>query len=295
MIHVFVGLLSLQGTLGEKEGQLVDVEVQLRPSDVETRTFTIEVYRDWAPKGAGRFVELVSEGFYDGCAFFRVIGNFMSQFGINGNSTRQAEWRRRSIFDDEGGKASNGRGTMTFAHAGKNTRSTQIFINFKDNKFLDSQNFPPFGKIISGMDVVDQLHITGEGAPGGPGPNQGKIQQRGDAYLRSEFPDLSRIVTARLRTSRPVSPRRVQATDTSENDVVEITSRSPPASGLIWAIQWLFFFIGATFAVGACLCPCFCALVKKRKKSTSPPKRTTSFINDVESTLSIPIALEKEN
>lgn len=158
----------------------------------------IEVTRAWAPRGADRFYNLADNGFYDGCKFFRVIEGFMSQFGINGDPEVSAVWREQKIQDDPN-KEKNTRGRVTFAMAGPNTRTSQLFINFDDNTFLDTQGFSPFGEVVEGMDVVDQLYADyGEGAPRGNGPDQGRIQQEGNAYLNAEFPRLDNIINAEV-------------------------------------------------------------------------------------------------
>ena len=155
--------------------------------DTSKGAFVIEVHRDWAPIGADRFYNLVKNGFFDDVRFFRVVSGFMVQFGINGDPTISAKWREARIRDDQG-KQSNTRGMVTFATAGPNTRTTQVFINFGDNNRLDSMGFAPFGQVISGMNVVDALYSGyGEGAPRGSGPDQGRLQQEGNAYLMKEF------------------------------------------------------------------------------------------------------------
>jgi peptidyl-prolyl cis-trans isomerase A (cyclophilin A) len=160
--------------------------------------FVIEVHRDWAPRGADRFYNLVAGGFYDGCRFFRVIDGFMAQVGINGDPKISAAWKTATIPDDPV-KRSNTRGFVSFAMAGPNTRTTQIFINYGDNSRLDGMNFPPFGRVTDGMPVVDNLYSGyGEGAPRGRGPDQGKIQTQGNAYLEAEFPRLDYIKTATI-------------------------------------------------------------------------------------------------
>jgi peptidyl-prolyl cis-trans isomerase A (cyclophilin A) len=152
--------------------------------------FVIEVQRDWAPLGADRFYNLVRSGYFDGVRFFRVIAGFMAQFGIHGDPAVAALWRERRIPDDPV-RQSNMRGMVSYATAGPDTRTTQLFINFGDNRRLDGQGFAPFGRVIEGMDVVDRLHARyGEGAPAGRGPNQGRIQAEGNAYLEREFPEL---------------------------------------------------------------------------------------------------------
>lgn len=156
------------------------------------------MHREWAPNGADRFYNLVKSGFYNDARFFRVIDGFMVQFGISGNPDLSAVWREARIPDDQV-KQSNTRGTVTFATAGPNTRTTQVFINFGDNAGLDGQGFSPFGKVVSGMDVVDAFFKGyGEGAPRGRGPNQGLVQQQGNAYLITQFPKLDYIKKATI-------------------------------------------------------------------------------------------------
>ncbi len=166
--------------------------------DTSKGAFVVEVHREWAPNGADRFYNLVKNGFYDDIRFFRVLDNFMAQFGINGDPAIQSAWRAASLKDDPV-KQSNKRGFITFATAGPNTRTTQVFINYKDNSSLDSQGFTPFGQVTSGMDVVDKLYKDyGEGAPRGRGPEQGRLQQEGNAYLTKDFPKLDYVKTATI-------------------------------------------------------------------------------------------------
>jgi peptidyl-prolyl cis-trans isomerase A (cyclophilin A) len=159
----------------------------------------IEVHRAWAPVGADRFYNLVKNGFYDDTRFFRVLDGFMAQIGINGNPSIQSNWRNATIQDDPV-KESNKRGYVTFAKSGlPNSRSTQIFINYRDNSSLDRQGFAPFGQVASGMEVVDKLYSGyGEGAPSGRGPEQQKIQMEGNAYLTKEFPKLDYVKKATI-------------------------------------------------------------------------------------------------
>jgi peptidyl-prolyl cis-trans isomerase A (cyclophilin A) len=166
--------------------------------DTSKGAFEVEVHRDWAPAGADRFYNLVKNGFFDNARFFRVISGFMVQFGIHGDPAVSAQWRQARIPDDPG-KQSNSRGTMTFATAGPNTRTTQVFINFADNSRLDRMGFAPFGQIVSGMNVVDSLYSGyGEGAPSGQGPDQGRMQQEGNAYLMKDFGKLDYIKKATI-------------------------------------------------------------------------------------------------
>jgi peptidyl-prolyl cis-trans isomerase A (cyclophilin A) len=155
--------------------------------DTTKGTFVVEVHRDWAPNGADRFYNLVKSGFYNDTRFFRVISGFMVQFGINGDPKVSAPWREARIPDDPV-KQSNKRGYITYAMAGPNTRTSQVFINFGDNASLDRQGFSPFGRVISGMNVVDKLNPEyGEGAPRGRGPDQSRIQMEGNTYLARDF------------------------------------------------------------------------------------------------------------
>jgi len=166
--------------------------------DTSKGTFVIEVHRDWAPHGADRFYNLVKNGFYDGARFFRVISGFMVQFGVNGNPSISARWRDANIPDDPVTQ-SNQPGYITFATRGPDTRTTQVFINFGNNRGLDSQGFAPFGRVISGMPVVNALYSGyGEGAPQGEGPSQGLIQSQGNAYLTKQFPKLDYIKKATI-------------------------------------------------------------------------------------------------
>ena len=155
--------------------------------------FVIEVHRDWSPHGADRFYNLVKGGFYDEVRFFRVVPDFMVQFGINGDPAVSAQWRRES-FPDDPVKEGNKRGNVTFAKTGApDSRTTQIFINFKDNTFLDGQGFSAFGKVVSGMDVVDKIYSGDR-----ENPDQGQIQATGNAYLNKTFPKLDYVKKATI-------------------------------------------------------------------------------------------------
>jgi peptidyl-prolyl cis-trans isomerase A (cyclophilin A) len=160
--------------------------------------FAVMVTRDWAPRGADRFYNLVKSGFYDDCRFFRVISGFMAQFGIHGDPDVSAVWKPAK-FDDDPPKEKNTRGRITFATAGPNTRTTQLFINFADNSRLDAMGFTPFGEVVAGMDVVDKINAEyGEGSPRGKGPAQARIQSEGNNFLKDEFPRLDFIKTAKI-------------------------------------------------------------------------------------------------
>jgi len=161
--------------------------------------FTVEVHRDWSPNGADRFYNLVKNGFYDGVVFYRVVPNFMVQFGISGNPKIEAAWAHANLRDDPL-KQGNKRGRITYAMAGPNTRTTQVFINFRDNSNLDSQGFTSFGEVTDGMDVVDKLY-SGYGdmqEQGGRGPSVSKFEVEGNAYLTKNFSQLDSIKTAKI-------------------------------------------------------------------------------------------------
>jgi len=178
----------------------VEMEVNLAPG--KRGTITIDVHPEWAPLGAARFLELVDEGFFSNVRFFRAIPGFMAQFGISGKPSVAAAWRDRKIVDDPVIK-SNERGFLSFATSGKDSRTTQIFINFGDNKNLDGMGFSPFAQVTKGsLEVVDGIFQGyGEGGAGdgsdGKGPSQARLQSEGNAYLKKVFPKLSYIVSAR--------------------------------------------------------------------------------------------------
>ena len=160
--------------------------------------FVLKVTRDWSPKGADRFYNLVKNGFYDDVRFFRIISGFMAQFGISGDPEISGKCRAATIQDDPV-KESNTRGRICFAMSGPNSRTTQVFINYGNNSRLDGQGFSPFGEVTEGMEVVDALYSEyGEGAPRGKGPSQGRLQSEGNAYLTKEFPNMDYIKKARI-------------------------------------------------------------------------------------------------
>ncbi|KAL7501992.1 hypothetical protein ACHAWX_000424 [Stephanocyclus meneghinianus] len=174
-------------------GKLIEFTVNnLDGNEGSTGTFVVKTHPEWAPSGVERFEALAESSFFDGCRVFRVLPGFVSQFGINGNPEVQAKWRSQNLRDDPV-RVTNKRGTVVFATAGPNTRTTQLFINLSDrNSFLDKQGFSPLGEVVSGMDVVERFYSGyGEGAPAGKGPNQGLIQAKGNEYLESAYPKLS--------------------------------------------------------------------------------------------------------
>ena len=156
--------------------------------------FVVQVNRAWAPLGADRFYNLVKHGFFTDAAFFRVVPGFIIQFGLSANPAVNRVWQSANIKDDPVTE-SNKPGYLTFATAGPNTRTTQLFINFGDNKFLDNQGFAPFGQVTSGMDVVQSLY-SGYGER----PEQGSITAQGKAYLDKNFPNIDSIKSATIVT-----------------------------------------------------------------------------------------------
>lgn len=152
----------------------------------------IEVHPEWAPLGAAQFKKAVEAGVYNDAKFFRVVPGFMVQFGIPADPKVAAEWRAKQIKDDKVTQ-SNTKGYVTFATAGPNTRTSQVFINFGNNSFLDGQGFAPFGKVVEGMDVVESIN-----AEYGERPDQGRIQSQGNAYLTAQFPNIDGIIKATI-------------------------------------------------------------------------------------------------
>jgi peptidyl-prolyl cis-trans isomerase A (cyclophilin A) len=157
--------------------------------------FTVTVHRDWAPIGADRFYNLVKHHFYDNGSFFRVVPGFVVQFGLSAYPPVNAAWKKADLRDDPVTQ-SNKKGYLTFATAGPNTRTTQVFISLKDNARLDGMGFAPFGVVDgAGMKVVEMLYDQyGDEA----GPDQGQIEAQGKPYLDKGWPKLDSIRTATL-------------------------------------------------------------------------------------------------
>eukprot|EP00930_Biecheleria_cincta_P099337 TRINITY_DN90975_c0_g1_i1.p1 TRINITY_DN90975_c0_g1~~TRINITY_DN90975_c0_g1_i1.p1 ORF type:complete len:574 (+),score=74.70 TRINITY_DN90975_c0_g1_i1:68-1789(+) len=192
-------------------------------------SFTLEIHPDWAPVGAKRMKELVQAKFFDNVRFFRVIDRFMAQFGIHGDPSVMRKWANKNILDDKAKPGvGNRRGTVSFAMAGPNTRSTQFFINFVDNGALDGMGFTPIGEVVEGMDVVDRLFKVGEGAPSGPGPSQGLIQAEGNAYLNLRFPELSYVKSCRARNV----PADIAGSGGNLRGSEEVATTTPASPGM---------------------------------------------------------------
>ena len=166
-------------------------------------TFVVTVHRSWAPRGADRFYNLVKSGFYDGVIFFRVVPRFVVQFGVSPYPSVSTAWQNATITDDLV-TIHNTRGAVTFASAGPNTRTTQVFINLGTNSNLDQSGFAPFGAVVSGMDVVAKLY-SGYGDT--PTQQQGEMETQGNAWLDKNYPKLDSIKTARVtQESNPALP-----------------------------------------------------------------------------------------
>lgn len=154
--------------------------------------FLVEVNREWAPIGADRFYKLVTDGFFDDSGFFRVVPDFVVQFGLPADPAENAKWSQGLM--DEPVKQGNKRGYFTFAKSSApNSRTTQLFISLSDNDRLDGMGFSAFGHVIEGMDVVDRIN-----SEYGERPQQPSIKSQGNAYLHSSFPNLSYVQTARV-------------------------------------------------------------------------------------------------
>jgi peptidyl-prolyl cis-trans isomerase A (cyclophilin A) len=165
----------------------------------------LDVRRSWAPRGADRFYNLVKLGFYEDVAFFRVLAGFMAQTGLHGDPAINTLWRTQRIEDDPVAQ-SNLPGMVSFAMSGKNSRTTQVFINIGNNANLDNMGFAPFGRARE-LDVLAKLHSGyGEGAPGGAGPAQARIQREGNSYLKAEFPRLDYIKRALIVDEKSPTP-----------------------------------------------------------------------------------------
>ena len=195
-------LIVLAFLLGMCRGSSYRVKVTVILDDATKRRgeFILRVHPEWAPLGAERFRELMDSRFFEGVRFFRVITGFVAQFGIAGDPAVSKAWRSRSISDDPVVR-SNVRGTISFATSGRDTRTTQLFINLADNKNLDRMGFAPIAEVEHGMETVNEIYAGyGEGPPAGRGPSQGKIQQQGNVYLEKAFPRLSYIESIQLFT-----------------------------------------------------------------------------------------------
>lgn len=205
--------LPLTSCTGDAPGEEAGTEIVrsplLRPDDFAERApdsyrvsletdagpVVIQVHRAWAPIGADRFYNLASGGFYDDTRIYRVLENFMAQWGLNGNPYVNQAWKTEFLVDDPVTQ-SNTRGRVAFAKGGRHTRTTEVFISYKDNSALDGEGFAPFGEVVEGMDIVDRFYAAyGDGPPRGEGPYQAMAAARGNEYFDEEFPELTRILS----------------------------------------------------------------------------------------------------
>jgi peptidyl-prolyl cis-trans isomerase A (cyclophilin A) len=197
---LLVLITTLSSCGGNKSAEMkpapAQYKVRLQTSKGDVLIF---VHRDWSPHGADRFYELTKAGFYDGNRFFRVLRGFIVQWGLNGDPKVNKNWFENTIKDDPP-KVSNKTGTVVFAMAGPNSRTTQVFVNLADNSSsLDPQGFTPFGEVIQGMETLTTFYMDyGDGPPNGNGPTQDAITQFGNSYLEEHFPKLDYIKAARV-------------------------------------------------------------------------------------------------
>ena len=206
-----VASVALQGCAGERDTQPREPPnpllsprrfTETAPATFRARfetsagDFLIEVHREWAPLGADRFYNLVQAGFYDDTRIYRVVAGFMAQFGLNGDPYVNVAWQNSFIVDDPVTQR-NRRGRVAFAKGGVHTRTTEVFISYRDNGSLDDDGFAPVGEVVEGMDVVDAVYAEyGDGPPRGDGPYHAMVRARGNDYLDADFPELTRIVRA---------------------------------------------------------------------------------------------------
>eukprot|EP00756_Hemistasia_phaeocysticola_P048577 Hpha_TRINITY_DN22994_c0_g1::TRINITY_DN22994_c0_g1_i1::g.154057::m.154057 len=185
---IALAVLAVLGVAGEDAFRLrFDVSVGPPDREPEEAFFIVQVRPDWAPLGAARLREIAEQGVWDDTRFFRVLKGFVAQWGIPADPKLAGKWRFKVIKDDPRKGISNKKGVLTFATSGANTRTSQMFINLKDNKFLD-RDFIPVGKVVEGMDVVERINGQYRQRP-----DQGDIQKKGNSYLQETFPFLSYI------------------------------------------------------------------------------------------------------
>ena len=193
LLSVLLAALAQESPLLDPKAPAVTKEA---PAEFKVKLETskgdvvLKVTRDAAPKGADRFYNLVKNGYYDDTRFYRVVAKFVVQWGFSGDPKISKAWRDAKL-DDDPVKLKNVRGTISFAMSGPNTRTTQLFINLKDNESLDTRGFTPFAEVVEGMDVVDKLH-----SGWGNTPQQKKILEEGNAYLDKEYKELDKITKA---------------------------------------------------------------------------------------------------
>jgi len=157
----------------------------------------INVTSAWAPLGAAHLQKLLADQFYDGAAFFRVVPDFVVQFGIAGKPAENDKWQ--TPIEDDPVLHSNLEGTVVYATAGPNTRTSQLFINLKDNKHLDASGFAPFASVVAGMDVVRAIYNPTPGSSGGV--SQSDYMSKGDAWIQQHYPKINFITKSTVGSS----------------------------------------------------------------------------------------------
>jgi peptidyl-prolyl cis-trans isomerase A (cyclophilin A) len=171
-------------------------------ADVETSrgTFTLELVRDWAPRGVDRFYNLARAGYYDDSRFYRVIAGFIAQFGIAGDPAIARVWNQRRLAADPV-REHNQRGTISFAQNTPNDRASNVFINLRDNPELDTLKFAPIGRVVKGMEVVDSLYAYYGEFPSADAPlgNPRRLARESNKYLDAKFPELDHVISITVR------------------------------------------------------------------------------------------------
>lgn len=203
----------------------------------QSGTFKIKVHPEWAPHGAARFTELVKARYFDGCRFFRAIRDFIVQWGIAADPSATIRWMGRPIRDDTV-KTTNSKGRVSFAAAGPQSRTAQVFVNINDNLVLDMKQFAPFAEVTEGFDIVERMYTGyGEGAPNGIGPSQSRIITQGNVYLDMSYPKLSSIDRVEF------------AANVSEDHLSQVIAfGTPPAWDLLWWLGvWPTIFLSMAF------------------------------------------------
>lgn len=198
-LAAFVVLVSCsQKVFKEKWTKQIAPEYFKARFETTQGNFDIEAKREWSPQGVDRLYQLIKNGFYTDIAVFRVVPNFVAQFGIHNDSVVNASWGKYKI-DDEAVIMKNDSATISFARAGVKTRTTQIFINLKNNNRLDDieysgvKGFPVIAKVTSGMDNVQKFY----GKHGDKlGMRQDSIQKYGNKFLRKNYPEIDYIIKA---------------------------------------------------------------------------------------------------
>ena len=194
IVAVVACVLASCGGSAKKSAEMKPGPVQYKVRfDTSKGEILVLVHRDWSPLGSDHFYELTKMGFYDGNRFFRTVPGFIVQWGVNGDPKINKDWSEIPIRDDAP-RVSNKVGTVVFASAGPDSRTTQLFINLGDNSAaLDHQGFTPFGEVIKGMDSV--MHFNMEY---GEQPSQAAIADIGNGYLEEHFPRLDYIKKASI-------------------------------------------------------------------------------------------------